>query len=156
MTNKTKGNLLVAIQFLLLAVLLFLPKGSNWFISSELGLFANLITFLAVSIFLVSAINLGRSLTANPVPLAEAKLKTKGMYAIVRHPIYLGIILLVIGRVPVAESWLVLIAGALLIALISIKARFEDQLLLAHYPQYALYASKVGRIVPLVGKISTK
>lgn len=153
MTPKAKGNVLVAIQFLLLGLLILLPKSEDWSISSEIEMLANLFTALAFIIFLISAVNLGRSLTANPVPLEKAKLKTKGIYAFVRHPIYLGIILLVIGRAPVAESWFVLVSGVLLVILISIKARFEDQLLLDHYPEYSEYASRVGRLLPGVGRI---
>jgi protein-S-isoprenylcysteine O-methyltransferase Ste14 len=153
MTSKAKGNLLVGIQFLLLGFLILLPEASDWETPLVIIPVANGMTLLAFTILLISAINLGRSLTANPVPLEKAQLKTAGMYSIVRHPIYLAIVLLAVGRVAISESFLVLLIGALLVVLISIKARFEDQLLMKHYADYAAYAAKVGRMIPGVGRI---
>lgn len=156
MSSKSKGNVLVAIQFLLLGLLVLLPEGSNWSTHQLLMPVANLLTLLAFLILLISAINLGKSLTANPVPLEKAVLKTSGLYSIVRHPIYLAIILLAIGRSVVSESYAVVLVGLLLVILISIKARFEDQLLLDHYQGYAEYAFRVGRLFPGIGRIRNK
>jgi protein-S-isoprenylcysteine O-methyltransferase Ste14 len=153
MSSKAKGNLLVGLQFLLLGFLILLPEGNSWETPLVIIPVANTMTLLAFIILLVSAINLGRSLTANPVPLEKAQLKTTGMYSLVRHPIYLAIVLLAIGRVAISESFLVLLVGVLLVVLISIKARFEDHLLLKHYEGYAAYAAKVGRMIPGIGRI---
>jgi protein-S-isoprenylcysteine O-methyltransferase Ste14 len=153
MNSKTKGNLLVGLQFLLLAFLILLPVGGNWETSLFFIAIANVMTVLSFIILLVSAINLGKSLTANPVPLEKAQLKTTGMYSLVRHPIYSAIVLLAIGRSVTSESFLVLLVGVLLVVLISIKARFEDRLLLKHYEGYATYAAKVGRMIPGIGRI---
>jgi protein-S-isoprenylcysteine O-methyltransferase Ste14 len=153
MNSKAQGNLLVGLQFLLLGFLVLLPEGEHWETALVFTFIANGMTVLALFILLVSAINLGRSLTANPVPLDKAELKTTGMYSLVRHPIYSAIVLLAIGRSVTSESFLVLVVGVLLVVLISIKARFEDRLLLKHYEGYATYAAKVGRMIPGIGRI---
>jgi protein-S-isoprenylcysteine O-methyltransferase Ste14 len=153
MTSKRKGQLLVGLQFLLLGFLILLPEGGNWETPAFFIVMANVLTLLSFIILLVSAINLGKSLTANPVPLDKARLKTTGMYSLVRHPIYSAIVLLAIGRSVSSESFSVLVVAVLLVFLISIKARFEDRLLLKHYEGYAAYAAKVGRMVPGIGRI---
>jgi len=40
-----------------------------------------------------------------------------------------------------------------LVVLLNFKARFEERLLLAKFPEYAAYAAKVGRLFPGVGKL---
>lgn len=153
MTDKNRGNLLVGIQFLLLGLLAFAPKQELWvtgMIERQLSL---LIGVIAIAILMIAGINLGKSLTANPVPLEQATLKTNGLYAIVRHPIYLGLLLLGVSIVLQSGSWLHILLFAGLTVLLSVKARFEEKLLMAKYEGYREYASRVGRILPALGRI---
>jgi protein-S-isoprenylcysteine O-methyltransferase Ste14 len=153
MTNKTKGNIFVAIQFALLALLFFVPGGSDWQVSTEMSLASLLLSAFGFVILIFSAVTLGKSLTANPVPLKNAVLKTNGLYSLVRHPIYFGVILLAVAVVVQSRSWMHLLFGMALFVLFELKARFEESLLLEHYRDYAAYASKVGRLLPLIGRI---
>jgi protein-S-isoprenylcysteine O-methyltransferase Ste14 len=153
MKNKTKGNIFVAIQFALLALLFLVPGGSDWQVATEMSFALALISALGFVILIVSAINLGKSLTANPVPLENAVLKTNGLYSLVRHPIYFGVILLAVAAVVQSRSFMHLLFGIALFVLFELKARFEEKLLLVHYPDYATYASRVGRLIPLIGRI---
>ena len=52
----------------------------------------------------------------------------------------------------VATDVIVLVYEAL-ITLLSVKARFEESLLLAKYEGYKQYASRVGRMLPGIGRI---
>jgi protein-S-isoprenylcysteine O-methyltransferase Ste14 len=153
MTDKNRGNLLVGIQFLLLALLGFAPNQELWATGLLERQLSMLIGVIAIAILVIAGINLGKSLTANPVPLEQATLKTNGLYAVVRHPIYLGLLLLGASIVLQSGSWLHVLVYAALITLLSVKARFEESLLLAKYEDYKQYASRVGRMLPGIGRI---
>lgn len=153
MTNKTKGNILVGIQFLLLAVIFLSPKLNDWLISPFFEQVVNSFSFIAIAFLVIAGLNLGKSLTANPVPTDSSTLKTNGLYRFVRHPIYSALILLSVSTVFASQSWLKALTAIALIALLSYKARFEENLLLQRYADYAKYAARVGRLVPLVGRL---
>src|SRR6266508_626965 len=87
----------------------------------------------------VSAIGtLGKSVSPFPKPLATSELKESGVYALVRHPIYGGILLL-------SLAWsLALSPGALAIALV-FKSRLEERWLIDRHPAYAGYRERVRR-----------
>jgi protein-S-isoprenylcysteine O-methyltransferase Ste14 len=153
MNNKTKGNIFVAIQFALLGLLFLVPGRSDWTVAAELALIGVVVSSIAAVILVVSAINLGKSLTANPVPLETATLKTNGLYAIVRHPIYFAVLLLAVVAVVQSRSFMHIVIGVALFVLFEFKARFEEQLLMQHYADYRAYAAKVGRLIPFIGRI---
>lgn len=153
MTDQTRGRIFVLLQFILLGLLVFLPHGELWFVTQSLGNFAVLLEVFGLLIALMGIINLGSSLTATPVPKHSAVLRTTGLYAVVRHPIYLGIVVITAGLVLMSSSWWSLLCGVALVILLSVKARFEEKLLLAKFEGYAAYAARTGRIIPFVGRI---
>lgn len=153
MNNKTKGNIFVAIQFALLGLLFIVPGRNDWTVAAELALIGVVVSSIAAVMLVVSAINLGKSLTANPVPLETATLKTNGLYAIVRHPIYFAVLLLAAVAVVQSRSFMHIVIGVALFVLFEFKARFEEQLLMQHYADYRAYAARVGRLIPFVGRI---
>lgn len=153
MTNKIKGNIFVAIQFALLGLLFLVPGRNDWTVVEELALIGVVVSSIAAVMLVVSAINLGKSLTANPVPLETATLKTNGLYSIVRHPIYFAVLLLAAVTVVQSRSVMHIVFGIALFVLFEFKARFEEQLLMKHYAEYKAYAARVGRLIPFVGRI---
>jgi protein-S-isoprenylcysteine O-methyltransferase Ste14 len=140
-------------QFVFLALLVFLPNGDDWPTPLWLAAVSAVALYLGWLVLLISAVNLGKSLTAHPVPLERATLKTNGLYKIVRHPIYLGLLLIGFATSIGSGSIRKVILFVVLAALLNFKARFEEKFLLQKYPEYAVYAAKVGRLVPFVGKI---
>jgi protein-S-isoprenylcysteine O-methyltransferase Ste14 len=89
-----------------------------------------------------------RNLTPFPEPLKEMTLVTDGAYAYVRHPIYLGILLILIGYSLYAQNILQLVFALLLAVLLNFKSKQEEALLESTYPAYADYAAKVKRLLP--------
>jgi protein-S-isoprenylcysteine O-methyltransferase Ste14 len=79
-------------------------------------------------------------------------LVTDGPFALVRNPIYSGVIPLVAGLVLLASA-VSLAAFAAMVAALEIQVRLveEPHLLRAHDPAYREYASRVGRFVPGIG-----
>jgi protein-S-isoprenylcysteine O-methyltransferase Ste14 len=82
-------------------------------------------------------------------------LVTDGPFAIVRNPIYSGVIPLVAGLTLLAPNAVAIAAFAALIVSLEIQTRLveEPHLLREHDPAYREYASRVGRFVPGVGLI---
>jgi protein-S-isoprenylcysteine O-methyltransferase Ste14 len=153
MSDKSQGAVLVAAQFVLLALLVVLPHGTLWFISDAVGTFSVTVLMVGLFVALLGIVSLGNSLTATPVPKRDAVLRTTGMYKLVRHPIYSGLILIGLAMMILSASVWGIILCASLIAVLSYKSRFEEKLLLAKFPGYAAYASRVGRLVPFVGRL---
>ncbi|MFA7249068.1 MAG: isoprenylcysteine carboxylmethyltransferase family protein [Dehalococcoidia bacterium] len=91
---------------------------------------------------------LGRRLSAHPAPVANAVLRTDGAYGVVRHPIYVGLLLLGVASVIIARTPRAAIALGALVALFNAKSRMEERLLARRFPGYAAYAARVPRFVP--------
>ena len=82
-------------------------------------------------------------------------LVTDGPFAIVRNPIYSGMIPLVAGLTLLVPNPVAIAAFAALVAALEIQVRLveEPHLLRAHGPAYREYASQVGRFVPGLGRL---
>jgi protein-S-isoprenylcysteine O-methyltransferase Ste14 len=92
--------------------------------------------------------NAGRSGSPFPKPPATSKLKDSGVYALVRHPIYGGILLLSLAWSLVGSPWALVPTGALAIVLV-LKSRLEERWLTDRHPAYADYQQRVPhRFVP--------
>jgi len=87
---------------------------------------------------------LGKSVSPFPKPLATSELKESGVYALVRHPIYGGILLLSLAWSLAVSPWAFIPTGALAIAL-AFKSRLEERWLLDRHPAYVDYRQRVRR-----------
>jgi protein-S-isoprenylcysteine O-methyltransferase Ste14 len=76
---------------------------------------------------------------------------TTGPYAHVRHPMYAGAILLLLGIPLLLGSWYGLALAPILVGAFAIRAVLEERTLSAQLPAYADYAARVRyRLVPLI------
>jgi protein-S-isoprenylcysteine O-methyltransferase Ste14 len=92
--------------------------------------------------------SLGRSLTPGTEPLPGAPLVTSGAYALVRHPIYAGIVIGLAGYTLAWSNWtLALLAGLLALVYFNGKAKEEERWLVRRYPMYEAYMRQVPRRV---------
>jgi protein-S-isoprenylcysteine O-methyltransferase Ste14 len=64
---------------------------------------------------------------------------TTGPYAYVRHPIYAGAFLFIAGKPLLLGSWWGLAAGLGLVAVIAIRAAFEERALASEYAARVRY-----------------
>jgi protein-S-isoprenylcysteine O-methyltransferase Ste14 len=76
---------------------------------------------------------------------------TTGPYQHVRHPMYVGIIIAMLG-VPLAlGSWWALVPAVLIVILFIIRTALEDRTLIAELPGYKEYAKQVRyKLIPRV------
>ncbi len=80
---------------------------------------------------------------------ASQKVITTGPYAVVRHPMYVGISLLCIASPVALGSFWALIPALLIIPILVARIRNEEQVLLRDLPGYAEYTQKVKyRLLP--------
>lgn len=91
---------------------------------------------------------LNRNLSPFPSPVENGQLITSGVYRMIRHPIYTGVILLAIGYGLFSASFSRLIISGILFLFFYIKSTYEEKLLLQKYPAYAVYKLKTGRLFP--------
>jgi protein-S-isoprenylcysteine O-methyltransferase Ste14 len=93
---------------------------------------------------------LGRQLTPFPKPVAEGSLRNGGVYRLVRHPMYGGALLAVLGWALVSSP-LALVPLGLAAAFLEAKRRREEAWLLEQHPDYAEYQRSVRRrFIPFV------
>lgn len=81
--------------------------------------------------------------------LDEQQLVTQGIYRYMRHPIYTGDILLLIGLELALNSWLV-VATALPLVVVIRQALHEDVLLARAFPGYSTYCTRTKRFIPFI------
>lgn len=152
-TNRGRGELWVVGQFVLLAAILLSPsqiaglpawpEGLRW-AGAALGLALGL---AGVGVALAAARTLGASLTPFPRPRDGATLVQHGIYGVVRHPIYSGIVLGALGWSLLRASLPSLLLTLALALFFDRKARREEAWLLEAYPGYREYMARVRRRV---------
>ena len=97
---------------------------------------------------LIGALTLGRNLTPFPQCGEHSRLVHRGIYALIRHPIYTSVMLAAVGWALIWQSWLGLLAASLLIPFFHAKARREEHWLRWQFPEYADYEQRVRRFIP--------
>jgi protein-S-isoprenylcysteine O-methyltransferase Ste14 len=95
-------------------------------------------------------VRLGRMWSASPDTLQEGhELRTDGPYAVTRHPIYTGLLGMLLGSVllnGLGVSLFFLVVGA---AVVASRIPIEERLMTTTFPeQYARYRKRTPRIVP--------
>ncbi len=148
MNDQQTGWLFVAVQILLLGGVLFLPGSDDWNNSGALELISWFLRVAGLIILVAGVFGLGASLTPTPVPVDTGELKTGGLYGLMRHPIYTGVILIVAASAITSGSFVRAFIAILTVVFFNIKARWEEVRLTRRYPEYPAYASVVPRFIP--------
>jgi len=145
----TRGGWWVLGQSVLLVALLALSpwRSGDW--SSRTGFWLGVMLLGAGAVFGIAGTRaLGRNRTPYPRPLVGGELVQRGIYALVRHPLYASLIYLGAGWALVWASGAAGIAATALTVLLDCKARLEERWLVEAFPGYTDYARRVRRLVP--------
>lgn len=79
------------------------------------------------------------------------ELITNGPYALVRHPIYTGLLSMFVATVIVLGHVAGIIGAPFVFVSLWIKLRYEEKLMLEKFPvEYAAYQQRVKRLIPFV------
>lgn len=92
--------------------------------------------------------DLGQNLTPLPYPKQDGQLVQTGVYGIVRHPIYSGVILMALGWALFHGSLSHVLGTLILVIFFDAKANREEGWLMEHYPDYGDYKSRVKKLLP--------
>ena len=98
-----------------------------------------------------AARDLAGNLTAAPTPVENGVLVDRGIYGIVRHPMYLSVLLGVGGYGLLLGSRLVIVVLLVMVPFFAAKALHEERLLRARIPGYTDYTRRVrSRFIPYI------
>lgn len=151
-TPGGRGGAWVVAQFALMGALVaagFLPPAWPDQVDLPLSLAGIVLVPAGGALALWAARLLGRSLTVFPKPV-EAGLVTRGPFAVVRHPIYTGGLVLFSGYALLTSVPALALTAALAV-LWAGKLRVEERLLAAVYDGYPAYCERIRwRLVPLM------
>ena len=152
---KGSGIGFVVVQAVLLGILFFGPSHLNADASitppNGLLLWLGYGTFIfGAAIALIAAFHLGKNLTPLPRPKDNAELIQGGLYRLVRHPIYFGVIVLSFGWGLIQQSILVWLYVLTIIIFFDIKSRKEEQWLVRRFATYADYQGRVRKLIPWI------
>ena len=94
-------------------------------------------------------LSLGTMWSGVPQVKDDHQLRTHGPYAVTRHPIYTGLLGMLLGATLLSGigQWIVLFPVGLI--LVEVKIRMEEHLMAATFPeQYPWYRQRVPQLVP--------
>jgi protein-S-isoprenylcysteine O-methyltransferase Ste14 len=113
---------------------------TSWILTSIFGILA--IVFLGRSLS-----DLGQNLTPLPHPRDEGQLVTTGVYGIVRHPMYSGVIYLALAYASWQMSWVHLVGSIVLFVFFDAKSRKEEVWLTEKFADYTNYSNSVKKLI---------
>ena len=143
-------QLFASLAFLAILVVPSLDRRFSWsHVPVWLVLVGDLLVVLGFYIvFRVFCVN---TFTASTVEVTEQQtVISTGPYAFVRHPMYSGALVMLLGTPLALASWWGMVPFVLMIAVIVVRLLDEEKLLLADLRGYAEYAARVKhRLLPL-------
>ena len=148
MTKRQIAWLYVGAQFVLLLAIVFTPGRNDWDISLGVDVVAVLLGIVGLAVGLWAILYLGRGLTPLPLPNGQVDVVSDGPYRLVRHPMYLAVMLFALALTLRSGSLVVVAEFVLLVALFAFKARWEEAQLEEAMPEYAAYRATTPRFVP--------
>lgn len=157
-TIKKSGGSILRLAFYLI-ILFFaclqlispLLATNLWPKNSLIYIIADIITVLGLIIMLWARKSLGKNWSANIVLKENHKLITKGPYKYVRHPIYSGLILMILGTVIYINTLAFLIFFIIFFLGAFYKTQKEEELLFNNFSnKYLEYKKHTKYLIPLI------
>ena len=106
---------------------------------------------LGLGFSVAARIRLGRNWSGTVTVKQDHELIQSGPYALVRHPIYTGLLLALAGTIVAIDRWRALVAVPLLVGGIVYKISVEEHFMRAQFGEaYARYRTRVKALVPFV------
>lgn len=125
--------------------------GTLWTATGAVGAIAAVVVILGLVIALWARAVLSGNWSANVTFKAGHELIERGPYRSVRHPIYSGLLLMVLGTAILAGRVGLFVLFVILFVGFWIKLRAEERLLTRHFPDaYPAYRRRVKALVPFV------
>jgi len=98
-----------------------------------------------------SVLDLGRQYSAEVTIQKDHHLITHGLYRLIRHPRYLGLIVLLLGSALVYRAWVGIAADAILLAALVWRIRDEEAMMRREFgAEWEAYYKQTKRLLPWV------
>jgi len=122
-----------------------------WPYTLMIGIFADIVTLIGLIIMLWARTVLGGNWSTSTVLKWNHELIQRGPYRYVRHPIYSGLLLMVLGAAIFYGRAIFFVALAISFITAWLRAREEEMLLNRHFPEeYPDYKARVKAFIPFV------
>ncbi len=152
------SRLLHVIPLVLAAVLLWVPRipvpilGDRFLPWTPWPFWIGAALTAAGLLFAVWArIHIGRNWSGTVTIKEGHELVTSGPYAIVRHPIYAGLLLAFVGSGLARGEWRGVLAFVIAFLALWRKLRFEERWMREHFgPAYQAYSERVAALIPFL------
>jgi protein-S-isoprenylcysteine O-methyltransferase Ste14 len=155
--SDSRLGILGAASFLVCSVIVFFGRGfaQNFAVDAAWVRYLGLAVLIASTAFALWArFALGTSWSMAPEVGGDRRLRTSGPYAVTRHPIYTGLLGMLLGSAflgGLGQGILLVVAGLIVF---SVKIHSEEQLLLENFPAaYPAYRQRVPQLVPGLGML---
>ncbi len=145
MQNKRLSQTLVFIQFSTLGLILLiersLPSTTALQIISLIG--------IALGIWAIYSMQIG-NFRIVPDTKPNSVFKNIGPYQLIRHPMYLALIIFILPFVVSEPNAAKIILFGIFFINMLIKLNYEEQLLLKKFEEYTAYKKKTYRLIPFI------
>ena len=135
----------VLIQAVLLCFFIFCPFRIPLNIPCFIRYLGFFFLFGGILIVIISEISLKRNLTTTPEPVSGGYQVTSGLYHFVRHPMYLGIILVCLGFGILMSDLIKILLTSGVFIFLDIKSRAEEKWLEKTFSGYVSYKKQVTK-----------
>lgn len=140
-----KSTILTFVQYLLLFLLLWL---NPWF---SKNLFLLIIQIFGIGIGFWAIFDMSRSkLNITPLPRDNAVLISSGLYRLIRHPMYLGLIFFFTPMIISNPDTISIAFYSTFLINLLLKLLFEENVLTRRLAGYSDYKTKTWRLIPFV------
>ncbi len=106
------------------------------------------ISIVGVVFLLLSILQLNKNLSPFPSPKKNGQLVQNGVYSLVRHPIYLGILIAGFGYSLFSGSLYRLMVTGCLFVLFHFKSEYEEAMLSDKFEEYKDYQDSTPKLIP--------
>jgi protein-S-isoprenylcysteine O-methyltransferase Ste14 len=154
--KNTRGEWYVVIQGILFILIVLAP----WLVdarvdlpdSVQMGLrmVGIILGIGGLALVVLGIVTLGSNLSPLPQPNEDTTLIQRGVFSIVRHPMYGGAIIAAFGWALIHACLLTLLLSVVLFVFFDIKSRREERMMLRQFPDYAAYRQRVKKLIPFV------
>jgi len=141
----------VAIWVFLASGISRMPDVELWPYTRQTGLIADIVVAFGLFFLLWARITLGTNWSGTVTIKENHELITSGPYAIVRHPIYTGMLVMLTGVAILAGHAIVFGFVAVVTVAMWIKSRTEEAMMTKEFPDaYPAYRKRVSALIPFI------
>lgn len=112
-----------------------------------LAIIGPMLCILGIALAIWARVHLGRNWSSYPTLKENHELVTSGPYALIRHPIYTGVILAAIGTTLVSWPWTIVLVS---ISIMFVwRVNVEEKLMMRQFPsEYPAYKKRTWALIP--------